>query len=487
MRRRKLTPFLLTAAIAVAVGSTAAWSTTEETSLLSRLSNGDTSVRLQLAELYEVSNQRDLAIEQLEAAAGEGNETAHLLLAKQLANNPDTWDRAKHHLKMAAPGQDADAVTARLGILASTRAIDMTRSEPERQAYSRDAETLLSKAVGAGNLDAKWHLGYLHVMLHSERPDPSAGMAMIEAAANGGNSVAAHWLSKLYEGVSLTGNPTRGMVVPVLDVRPYARKRSFEYLKQASALGNSLATQELAAMFAEGSAPGGQDLERANRILASLAGPEAQPVSDTIPWIEELQIQPQPKLINANFVVASTGTTRAPQQQRPSEESELRIRIAEHEGTIEVLRRQLDVANARITELESQLAEVAKYRALQDNAADLNTRGLNFYLAGDYESALPLFRRASELEHSGAVANLAMLYLNGYTVTQDLRQAQALLIRASEMGNVVATENLAGLYETGSGLSKDRSRAISWYRRAQTLGSTKAEAALQRLGAGQYP
>jgi len=56
MRTRKLSPFLLTVAIAVAIGSTSAWSTTEETSLLARLSSGDTSVRLQLAELYEVQN-----------------------------------------------------------------------------------------------------------------------------------------------------------------------------------------------------------------------------------------------------------------------------------------------------------------------------------------------------------------------------------------------------------------------------------------------
>lgn len=486
MRRRKLSPFLLTVAIAVAVGSTTAWSTTEETSLLARLSGGDTSVRLQLAELYEVQNQRDLAIAQLEAAAGEGNEAAHALLAKHLANNPDTWDQAKHHLSMANLGPETDVISTRMGVLAAARAIDKTRSEAERSAYSQDAENLLAQAVIAGNLEAKWHLGYLHVMSYVTRPDHAGGMAMIQSAADGGNSVAAHWLARLYEGVSLTGNPTKGVTIPTLEVRPYAKKRSFEYLQQASALGNSLATKELASMYAEGSAPGGQDLERANRILASLGGAGTEKV-DTIPMVQNGPTH-QPRLINASYVVASAEPTRPPSSlQSSGEAAELKIRIAEQEGTIEVLRRQLDAANARIIELESQLAEVAKYRALQDNAADLNTRGMNYYLAGDYESALPLFRRASELEHSGAVANLAMLYLNGYTVTQDLRQAQALLIRASEMGNVVATENLAELYETGSGLAKDPSRAISWYRRAQALGSNKADAALQRLGAGQHP
>jgi len=485
MRTRKLSPFLLTVAIAVAIGSTSAWSTTEETSLLARLSSGDTSVRLQLAELYEVQNQRDLAIAQLEAAAGEGNEAAHALLAKQLASNPDTWGLAKHHLSLAHQGPETDAITTRMGVLAATRAIDKTRSEDERNAYSKDAERLLAQAVIAGNLDAKWHLGYLHVMSYVERPDHAGGMAMIESAADGGNSVAAHWLARLYEGVSLTGNPTKGMVVPTLEVKPYARKRSFEYLMQASALGNSLATKELASMYAVGSAPGGQDLERANRILASIgdAGPD---LGDTLSFAKEEHSQ-QPRLINANLVITSAGqSSSSARASSAGEEAQLRIRLAEQEGTIEVLRRQLDAANARIAELESQLAEVAKYRALQENAADLNNRGMKFYLAGDYESALPLFRRASELEHSGAVANLALLYLNGYTVTQDLRQAQALLIRASEMGNVVATENLAELYETGAGLVKDPSRAISWYRRAQALGSTKAEAALQRLGAGPH-
>ena len=59
----------------------------------------------------------------------------------------------------------------------------------------------------------------------------------------------------------------------------------------------------------------------------------------------------------------------------------------------------------------------------------LNAQGAQLFARGDAEGAAPLFRRAAQAGHLGAMVNLALLYLNGRGMPQDPRQAVALLER----------------------------------------------------------
>lgn len=147
---------------------------------------------------------------------------------------------------------------------------------------------------------------------------------------------------------------------------------------------------------------------------------------------------------------------------------------------------ELRLAQQRIDALEHQIDARPSPRVIAPafdpgDSDELNERALQLYAAGDYETAVPIFRQAAERDHPGAIANLAAAYLNGHAVPQDVQQAVTLLSRSSALGNVVAAENLGRMYEEAIGVGFDRSRSITWWARAQALGSTKADAALLRL------
>jgi len=480
--RRRHSVAVLSLAVTLAISATV-YSQTPEGALLAKADQGDPVARIELAKIYSARDQLQAAIEQLEAAASAGNLTAHVLLADQYAKQPgrDSWAKALHHVQLVGP--DDVAVSTRLGVVASLRAIDEALPLVERQAYAHDASSLLAAGSVGGDPNAKWHLGYLNVTGVLVNADPSAGMALILNAADAGHVVAARWASHTFADVAVTGRIPPGLLISAADVRSYAAQQSLHYLEQAAAAGNPIAMTELADRFASGNVPDRQPQPaRAQRILSELAIKGAPPVdvaADTLSVQSLLVNVGDPALTVASIDPATAvASNQAPTQDRL---------LAERDATIARLTQELNQATARIAALESELAEFRKYQAARLNADDLNRRGLEFYALGDYESALPLFRKAAEFDHSGAVSNLAMLYLNGYVVPQDMKQAARLLQRASELGNLVATENMAELYDTGAGFGRDPSRAIVWYRKAEAMGSLKAPDALRRLGAGPAP
>jgi TPR repeat protein len=527
MRIRRPGLTVLSFAITLAIGSTV-YSRTTVDALLERAGTGDHQARVELAKIYTAQDQRELALQQLEEAAKAGNVTAHVLLAEQYAaaTGTDAWTKAKEHATAAGEAGKHEVMT-RIGIVASLRAIDAELPEALRKAYAADAASLLGAAHNAGNHEAQWHLGYLHVTGLLERADAEAGMAMIMNAADAGNVVAARWMSHVYDQIALTGKGRIGIQLPMTGIKEHALDRTVHYLKLAAVAGNRHAMTELAERYANGRVPGGKaDPDRAARLLQTLV--TAQPVGEqTIlagstngglaPQRGTLELGQvaQGALDQAlNDVARGAGVLRPvalhavgnPERTLASASTQpvttthpavgfeavhdtaviddLRAQLRARDITLSQTRRELEHALSRVAELEKQLAEFGKFQALRSTADERNRKGLEFYALGDYESALPHFRAAAELDHAGAVANLAMLYLNGHAVPQDMKQAARLLQRAVELGNLVAAENLAELYETGAGLGYDPSRAIVWYRKALALGSAKASAALVRLGAG---
>jgi TPR repeat protein len=138
---------------------------------------------------------------------------------------------------------------------------------------------------------------------------------------------------------------------------------------------------------------------------------------------------------------------------------------------LQVVRMELEEARRTIEILQAQLAE--QHRLSFDPIA-ANRQALAAALNGDYETAIPLFRKAAEADNSGAQNNLAVLYVNGSGVPRDIQQALSLFERAATLGNVESAENAARIYKYGIGRPKDPSRARAWYRRAVQLGSSSA-------------
>lgn len=145
---------------------------------------------------------------------------------------------------------------------------------------------------------------------------------------------------------------------------------------------------------------------------------------------------------------------------------------------LQLLHAQLNEARSTIASLQSQL--IAN-QVRQFDAASANREALQNALKGDYETAIPLFRKAAEANHPGAINNLAMMFVNGTGVPRDLQQALTLFERAAEMGNVESAENAARIYAYGIGRPRDPSRARHWYGRASQMGSVKAQRELLEM------
>ena len=444
---------LLALAVALSLGSVSVLSQTEDGSLLARIDSGDRDARLLLGKYYAAHQRRDDAITQLTSALAEGNEQARLPLARELAAERDlgSWTRAAHLLNGSSRSTEANSQYLQLGVTATLRAIDTDIPLPDRIKYSRGAVAILGEPALAGSPDAKWHLGYLLEHGPESHGKDGQGIAMILNAAEAGHVVAARWTAHLYERVALTGRAPAGLSIPVSDVRAYSAQQSARYADIASASSSRDSRQH--------------QRRRSTPFSTGILG------QATIATFE------------AGVLVASTAPGFI-DVSPSSDADELRGQLAQRDRTIERLSADLSSANNEIEELRRELADLAPYRAAVAQADDMNQRGLSFYAAGDFESAVPLFRKATEANHVGAMANLAIAYLNGEAVPQDVRQAEALLKRAAELGNVVAAENLAELYESGAGLGRNPARAIQWYWVASDLGSRKAQAGLDRLKAG---
>lgn len=170
----------------------------------------------------------------------------------------------------------------------------------------------------------------------------------------------------------------------------------------------------------------------------------------------------------------ATRTATPTEVLRPAPSAEL----IEMKEQLVAARLELEEANRTINNLRSLLS--AKQESAF-NAADANKRALQLALNGDYETAIPLFRKAAEANHPGAINNLAIMNVNGTGLPRDLQQAITLFERAARLGNVESAENVARIYNYGIGRPKDPSRARIWYSKAIELGSRQASVEMTQM------
>ena len=103
----------------------------------------------------------------------------------------------------------------------------------------------------------------------------------------------------------------------------------------------------------------------------------------------------------------------------------------------------------------------------------------NFHLGALYEASAHFSEAAhcwtnasANLEHAGALNNLAILYRSGCGVKQSDSEAEVLWHRAAELGHSSAQANLGSQLERRRGLTKD---ATIWYERSALQGSRKGQ------------
>ena len=266
--------------------------------------------------------------------------------------------------------------------------------------------------------------------------------------------------------------------------------------RTAAAAASGHAQHQLAAVEAPAAAPERQlaptKLEKPGPVRASAKAsaedrqptrPKLIPVSHA-PGFAALASAPMP------MFTAAAATPPEPQQYSHATMVDLQDKLEQAMDQLQVARMQLEESNKTITALRTQIQGKQPPNYQQVDAAALNRQALEAAMDGNYETAIPLFRRAAELNHAGAINNLAAMFVNGTGVARDMQQALTLFERSADLGNAEAAENAARIYNYGIGRGKDPSRARNWYGKAITLGSRRALAELsemeRNIEAGQY-
>ncbi len=100
------------------------------------------------------------------------------------------------------------------------------------------------------------------------------------------------------------------------------------------------------------------------------------------------------------------------------------------------------------------------------HAADEFSRGLDAYLAGDYTTAMRIWRPLADQGDVVAAFNIGVLYAQGMGVGRDPREASRWYRRAAEAGYAPAQFNLGSAYMEGVGVAADKQQAVEWWRKA---------------------
>ena len=81
--------------------------------------------------------------------------------------------------------------------------------------------------------------------------------------------------------------------------------------------------------------------------------------------------------------------------------------------------------------------------------------GLAAALAGDYPTAMRLWRPLADQGNAIAQRNLGNMYANGRGVPQDYAEAMKWYRKAADQGNAPAQLNLGIMYDLGQGVPQD--------------------------------
>src|SRR5215475_15381406 len=112
-------------------------------------------------------------------------------------------------------------------------------------------------------------------------------------------------------------------------------------------------------------------------------------------------------------------------------------------------------------------------------------RGLSAFNAGDYATALQVWRRLAEKDEPRSQAGIGFMYHRGMGVRADDREAAVWLLRAAEQGQAEGQLMLGILFYYGRGVPQSYVQAYAWCELAETNGNGDAtlcrDAALEAI------
>ena len=89
-------------------------------------------------------------------------------------------------------------------------------------------------------------------------------------------------------------------------------------------------------------------------------------------------------------------------------------------------------------------------------------KGLDAYRAGDYRSAVGLWKEEARRGNPLAQCNLGACYVSGKGVGQNYDRAVSWFRKSAAQGNDVAQCNMGNCYHKGYGVEHDLKEAIKW-------------------------
>jgi TPR repeat protein len=101
--------------------------------------------------------------------------------------------------------------------------------------------------------------------------------------------------------------------------------------------------------------------------------------------------------------------------------------------------------------------------------------GVAAYDAGDFETALVLWRPMADQGDARSQYNLGVMYREGQGVTKDGVQAASWFRLASDQGAVLAQFSLGDIFKNGEGVPQDDAQAVHWYKLAAEQGHVQAQ------------
>lgn len=101
--------------------------------------------------------------------------------------------------------------------------------------------------------------------------------------------------------------------------------------------------------------------------------------------------------------------------------------------------------------------------------------------SGDWDGAIGLYRRVSEMGYPPGMTALGFMYANGRGVPRDDAEAVRLYRRGAEGGHGRAMVNLGEMYANGRGVARDDTEAVQLFRKAVDIGNPDGALALASM------
>lgn len=362
--------------------------------------------------------------------------------------------------------------------LALARRSQLPSISPEqRDEFGRQASILLQAAARAGDPEAAWQLGSLHVIGAGLPRSQDQALAWIGQAARANHPAAGYWMARHFAAIHSQGRDPIFWKSATPDEIAGAQTQYFQYLTHAAVGGHVISMDELARLY------GIKDLwpEAASfwSNTAQIHRGHLFPVANVPDWV----LATGPSALHHNPIGVGQAGESLPVTEHPSASlTRAQERLAQAEQRIAALEAQF-YGDQQPASNVHQLTQASDqdFAQVPDRARDLNRLGLDVYEGGNYPMAVGLFDQAIQAGSIAAKANLGLMVLRGEGIKRHPRRAIKLLTAAAQAGNTVAAENLGYINANGLTGKVDIRKAIHWYEHAMIHGSPTARAALLSL------